>query len=114
EKLEKDIQVRLDAIDASPMANKARAGIDFKFNRPTMAGLGLGDDKLLRTAAEYLKKGSDYLAKNSKEVTNALSNVYKFFGGKFKPWGKVKLGRAVEGTGKILGPLAVLGEAYGN
>ena len=47
-------------------------------------------------------------------MAEALAQVFKFFGGKFKPWGKVKLGKFLGNAGKVLGPLAALGETYLN
>ncbi len=54
------------------------------------------------------------VTENSKQVTEVLARIFKFFGGKFKPWGMVKLDRWVQVGGKVAGPLVAVAEAYFN
>jgi GTPase SAR1 family protein len=115
EKLVIDLQDRLHEIDGSPLAHQVNAEFDAGFDRPDVSGLSGGMSSQTRKAmTEGLRKGSDYLAKNTKQVADTLGRVYKFFGGKFRPWGKVKLGSWVGKAGRVLGPLIVIGEAYLN
>jgi GTPase SAR1 family protein len=115
EKLLADITDRLDEIDASPLAGQVRAEFDADFDRPDVGDIGGGMSAKQRQAvAGGMKNLANSLAKNSKQVADALGKVFKFFGGKFKPWGKVKLGKFIGKAGKVLGPLVAVGEAYMN
>lgn len=115
ERLTADIQERLDEIDASTLAQQVRAEFEVNLDRPDVSGIGGGmSPKARKAVTDSLKSASKYAAKNSKKVADALAGVFKFFGGKFKPWGKIKLGKWVKTGGKVLGPLVVLAEAYMN
>ncbi len=114
-KLVADLRERLDEIDASPLGKQVNAEFDLSMPRPDVGDLAGGMSvKQRKAVAEGLKKTTDYLAKNSKDVAEALGQVFKFFGGKFKPWGKVNLGKFIGKAGKVLGPLVAVGEAYMN
>jgi GTP-binding protein EngB required for normal cell division len=115
EKLVADIRDRLQEIDASPLAGQVRAEFEVDFDRPEIGNIGGGMSvKQRKTVAAGMRNLANSLTKNSKQVADALGKIFKFFGGKFKPWGKVKLGKFIGKAGKVLGPLVAVGEAYMN
>jgi len=112
-KLGSDLTERLDEIDGSALCQQVSAESKISLERPDISGINGGmSPKTRKLLGDGLKSGSKYLAENGKLVANALGQIYKFFGGRFRPWGKVKLGNWVGKAGKVLGPLAAVGEAY--
>jgi hypothetical protein len=113
--LARDLVARLDEIDCSALAQQVRAEFEVDLKRPELVSQGVGlSAKTRKAVAEGARKAAKAVTENSKQVTEVLARIFKFFGGKFKPWGKVKLDRWVQVGGKVAGPLVAIAEAYFN
>ncbi|MBN9685567.1 MULTISPECIES: GTPase domain-containing protein [unclassified Corallococcus] len=115
ERLSHDIANRLEELEASPAAKKVLEDFSVDFSRPDLPEEGDGISKGLRDSLlKSARSGAAQIAKNGKEVGEAVAKIYKFLGGKFKPWGIKKLGSFFGEAGKALGPLLVGLEVYLN
>lgn len=113
--LARDLVARLDEIDGSALAQQVRAEFEVDLKRPELGSQGAGlSPKTRKAVADGARKAAKAVTENSKQVTEVLARIFKFFGGKFKPWGKVKLDRWVQVGGKVAGPLVAVAEAYFN
>jgi len=109
----KDILSRIDEIDSSPLATQIK--LEFK-NKIGVSYVPPSDTPVMSNAArDALLAGGgqlrDKLVKDSSAVAKNLEGIYKTFGGKFKPWGRVKMERFVGNIGKFLdkyaGPIQI-------
>lgn len=113
DRLRADLEARLDEVNASPLAEQILEKLRVDLGDLDSERIGSESSKQsLRVAAQALGKSAEQLAKNAEQVADVLANIYKFFGGRFKPWGKLKLGKHLGKAGKVLGPLAVVAETY--
>ncbi len=114
-RLASDLMARLDDIDGSALAQQVRAEFEVDLKRPDVGSGRAGlSPKTRKAVAEGVRKAAKAVNENSKQVTEVLASIFKFFGGKFKPWGKVKLDRWVGAGSKVAGPLVAIAEAYFN
>ncbi len=112
-KLRIDLEDRLGEVSSSPLARNIAEQFDLSHEEITFAGLDeRGTGKVQIAAVKLMKAQAPKLVKNSKKAAEHVGKFYKFFGGKFKPWGKVKLGKYLGKVGKVMGPLAVFLETY--
>ncbi|MBN4050252.1 50S ribosome-binding GTPase [Desulfobulbus sp. AH-315-M07] len=113
DELEQDIEERFAEVNTSPLAEKLRRDLGaqlqpVEFGKPPEKIPDAVRQGILRA----LKGGAKVMAKNPAEVAQALSTIYGFFGGTFKPWRKARLGKLIGRAGKVLGPLLVVAEGY--
>ncbi len=113
DRLRADLEARLDEVNASPLAEKILKDLHIDLGDLNSEGIAVESSERIRhMAIQGVGKAAEQLTKSSKQVAEVLAKIYKFFGGKFKPWGKVKLGKFLGKAGKVLGPLAVAAETY--
>lgn len=115
ERLSRDIADRLEELEKSPAARKVLEGFAVDISRPDLPEERGGISKKVRDPLlKSARSGAARLAKNGKQAGEVVAKIYKFFGGKFKPWGIKKLGTALGKAGNALGPLLVGLELYLN
>jgi len=110
---EGDLRARLTEVDESPVAQRVRLDFESPLGAAEApAGPSSGSKALRAKILGAIGSGGGRLAKNPTAARDAIAAVYKFFGGRFRPWGKVKLGHFLGKAGKVLGPLAIALQGY--
>ncbi|WP_158626295.1 GTPase [Corallococcus sp. AB049A] len=115
ERLSQDLANRIEELEGSPAAKRLLEDFAVDLSRPDLPDVSNGIPKKVRDSLlKSARSGAAQLAKNGEQVGVVVAKIYKFFGGRFKPWGIKKLGSFLGGAGKVLGPLLVGFEMYLN